>query len=99
MWSNTRVMKENRAMAQEIWTISILYPKTSKESYHHIKFQKSIMNRKCSVKTLFLVVSQYSQENNCVGVFFLIKMKVFKPATLSKRDSNTGVFLGMLPNF
>ena len=31
-------MKENKAMAQEILQISILYPKTSKESYHHIKF-------------------------------------------------------------
>ena len=34
------------------------------------------------MKTLFLKISKYSQEINCVGV---------RPATLLKRDSNTGV--------
>ena len=46
--SNNRFMKENKAMAQEIRKISILYRKTSKEFYHHIKFLKSIMNRRSS---------------------------------------------------
>ena len=36
---------------------------------------------------------QYSQENTCVGVSFLTKLYFNKRlATLSKRDSNTGVF-------
>ena len=37
-------MDEIKAMAQEIWKMSILYPKTSEKFYHPIKFRKSIMN-------------------------------------------------------
>ena len=86
-------MKENKAMAQEIWKISNLYPKMSKEFYHQVKFRKSIMSRTCFIKKLFLIILQYSQENTCLGVSFLIKLSFNKrPATLSKRDSNTGVF-------
>ena len=48
---------------------------------------KSIMNRKCSTK-----ISQYSQENTCVRVSFLIKMQVFRPPALLERDSDTSVF-------
>ena len=36
---------------------------------------------------------QISQENKCVGVFFLIKLQTFRSTTLLKRDSNRGVFL------
>ena len=42
-------LKENKAMAQEIREISILYPKTSKEFCHHIKFLRSVMNGMCSI--------------------------------------------------
>ena len=44
---------------------------------------------RCSSKSVFLKVSQYSQENKCVGV---------RPATLQKRDYNTGVFLRTMQN-
>ena len=46
-------------------------------------------------------ISQYSLENTYVGgISFLIKMSFNKrPTTLSKRDSNAGVFLVILPNF
>ena len=54
--------------------------------------RKSIMNRKCSTRKLFLKISQYSQENTCVGISFLIKMQAFRAPALLKRDSNTGVF-------
>ena len=37
--------------------------------------------------------------NTCVGVFSLIKLQVFRPATLLKRYSNKGVFLWNLQNF
>ena len=47
--------------------------------------------RRCSSEKVFLKISQYSQENTCVGVSFLIK--------LLKRDSNTGVFLRILRTF
>ena len=49
------------------------------------------MNRS-SIKKLFLKILQYSQERNYIGVF-LMKMQAFSPATLLKRDSNTGLFL------
>ena len=34
-----------------------------------------------------------STRNTCVGVYFFKKLKTFRPATLLKRDPNTGVFL------
>ena len=66
--------------------------------YHHKKFGKIIINR-CSIEKLFLKILQYSQENTCFGVFFLIKMQAFNPETLLKRDPNTGAFLWILRNF
>ena len=53
---------------------------------------QSIMNRKCSTRKLFLKISQYSSENTCVGISFLIKLQAFRAPALLKRDSNTGVF-------
>ena len=50
--------------------MSILYPKTSKESYHHINFLKSIMNSRSSIKKQFLKISKYSQKSTCIGIFF-----------------------------
>ena len=71
-------MKKIKTMAQKIRKISILYPKTSKEFYHQIKFRKSIMSRRCSLKKLFIIILQYSQENTCVGgIPSLIKIKAY----------------------
>ena len=53
---------------------------------------KSIMKRKCSTRKLFLKISQYSQENTCVGISFLIKMQAFRAPALLKKVSNIGVF-------
>ena len=50
-------------------------------------------------KKLFLNISQYSQESTCVGVCSLIKLPVFEPVTLLKRDSNTVAYLWTLGNF
>ena len=50
-------------------------------------------------KKLFLKISQYSQESTCVGVCSLIKLPVFAPVTLLKRDSNTAAYLWTLGNF
>ena len=41
-------------------------------------------------KKLFLKISQYSQENTCDGVSFLIDLRASRPATFLERDSNTG---------
>ena len=54
--------------------------------------------RKCSVKRLFLTVSQKSQENTCVNVPFLIKLKASGLQLYLKIDSDTGVFLWILWN-
>ena len=48
---------------------------------------KSIMNRKCSTRRLFLKSLQHPQENT-----FLIKMQAFRPSALLNRDSNTELF-------
>ena len=61
--------------------------------------RKSIMNSKCCTRKLFLKISQYSQENTCVGISFLIKMQAFRVPALLKKDSSTGVFLRTLRNF
>ena len=61
---------------------------------------------RCSSKMAFLKISPVSQENTCMlqafhqfhrkhlcWSHFLIKLQVWRPATLVKRDNNTGVFL------
>ena len=45
--------------------------------------------QRCSVKKLFLEISQNSQENTCARV----SARYLRPAALLKRDSGTGVFL------
>ena len=73
--SSTRIMKKIKAMAQKIWKISILYPKTSKEFYHQIKFRKSIMSRRCfliKIKGL-----QLYQKRDCNACVFLVILPNF----------------------
>ena len=53
----------------------------------------------CFSKYLFLKIWQYLQENTCVRVFSVTKLKVFRPVTLVKRDSNTGAYLWISQNF
>ena len=71
----------------------------SKEFSSHEISEKYNEQRGVLQKNLFLKISLYLQQNTCVGVSFLIKIQAFRPATLLKRDSNTGVFLTMLQNF
>ena len=47
------------------------------------KIHTQVAVRRCSSKWIFLKMSQYSQENSCVGVFFLMKFI---------RGSRTGFF-------
>ena len=44
-------------------------------------------------KTTLIKDFARSTRNTCVGVYFFKKLKTFRPATLLKRDPNTGVFL------
>ena len=39
----------------------------------------------CSVKSVFLQISQKSQENTCARVSFLIKLQASRPVTLLKK--------------
>ena len=54
---------------------------------HVCTFRSS--HRRCSIKT---TVRRNFAGKNCRS-FFLIKLQPFKPTTLLKRGSNTGVFL------
>ena len=47
-------------------------------------------HQRCSVKKVFLEISQNSQENGCVRVYFLIKLQAWGLQFYLKRDSDTG---------
>ena len=52
-----------------------------------------------SLKKVFLKISQNSHENACARVSFLIKLQASSLQLYQKRDSDTGVSLGILQNF
>ena len=53
--------------------------------------KKEAVTGRCSVKKVFLKISQNSLENACAGVFFLIKLQD-RPATLLKEKLQHGCF-------
>ena len=56
-------------------------------------------HRRCSVKTgVFKNLQKFTGKHLCCSLF-LIKLQVFRPATLLNSDSNTDIFLWNLPNF
>ena len=61
-------------------------------------FREAVVQR-CSVKEVFLEISQNSQENTCARASFLIKLKAWGLQLYYKRDPGTGVFLQILQNF
>ena len=49
---------------------------TAEDAFERIEFEcKETVVQRCSVKKLFLEISQNSQENACARVSFLIKLK------------------------
>ena len=54
---------------------------------------------RCSLKKVFLEISQNLQENACDRVVFLIKLPTSGLQFMKKRDSFTGSFLRILLNF
>ena len=48
--------------------------------------------RRCSVKKVFLKVTQNSKENTCARVFFFDKVASLRPATLLKTETLAQVF-------
>ena len=55
------------------------------------KLPRGAVAQMCSVKKLFLKISQNSRESTCIGVSFLIKLQALQPATLLK-ETPTEVF-------
>ena len=59
------------------------------EKYHPRRFKNISQFRssrqRCSINTVFLKISQNSQENTCARVSFLIKLQASQPATLLKK--------------
>ena len=49
--------------------------------------------KRCSIKKLFLEISQNSKENTCARVSFLIKLQAWGLQLYLKSDSGAGVFL------
>ena len=72
--NSTRSMKNVNFVPKDVQTI--------------LSSRKSIMNSMCCTRKLFLKISQYSQEDTCVGISFLIKMQAFRDPVLLKKDSN-----------
>ena len=58
-----------------------------------------VVVQSCSVKKVFLKISQNSRENTSARVYFLIKLQAWGLQLYRKRDSDTGVFLWILRNF
>ena len=56
-------------------------------------------HKRCSVRKVFLEISQNSQENTCVRFSFLIKLQALSLQLYWKRNSGTRVFLWILRNF
>ena len=54
-------------------------------------------HRRCCIRKLFLKMLQYPQEAPVLESIFQ-NLQTFRPATLLKRDPNTGVFLWILQN-
>ena len=71
----------------------IFVPKDIQRILSSHKVSEKYYEQEVFYKKFFLIISQYSQKNTCVGVSFLIKMQAFKPETLFKRGSTLGVFL------
>ena len=62
------------------------------KTFADLKVTKAAVARRIFLKKEFLKILQNSQENACARVSFLIKLQD-ESATLSKRDSDTDVFL------
>ena len=87
--SNFLNRRRGKSVRYSTESVSFLAPKISDFEYRK---QTEAAVHRCFSNEVFWKFFQYSQENTCVGVSF------FRPATLLKWDSNTGVFLWILRN-
>ena len=64
-------MKENKAMTQKIWKISVLYSKTSKEFYHQTKISEKYNEQKVFYKkTVLNNFAIFTEKYLCWCLFF-----------------------------
>ena len=63
-----------------------------------LKQRTEAVAQRCSLKKVFLEISQNSQENTCTRVSFLMKLQV-KANNFIKKVTDTDVFLQILANF
>ena len=73
----------------EILILKELERKIKQWHKEYEKLQCCTQSREAFYKKLFFKISQYSQENSCVGVFFLMEMQTVRPPTSLKGDSNS----------
>ena len=89
-------MKENKAMAQEIWKISILYPKTSKEFYHHIKISEKYNEQKVFYKiTVLNYLAIFTKKYLCWCLFFNKKVGLQGWNFIKKRLQHSSFLLNI----
>ena len=69
------------------------------EIYEFFTGAEAATESECSVKTMFLKLSQYSQKNACIWVIFLMKLLKAAAFSTADLDFNIGVFLWILWNF
>ena len=62
----------------------IIYGLKHLEKMHHLNTEAVV--RMCSIKKVFLEISQNLQEFTCARDYFLIKFQTFRPATLLKKS-------------
>ena len=64
------------------------------------KFQiREALARRCSVKKVFLEISQNSEENTCATVYFLIKLQAWGLQPYYETGTGTSIFLWIWRNF
>ena len=88
--SNTTFMKENSNSTRNIKHVNFV----PKEVQRVLSSHKSIMNRKCSARRLFLNILQYSQENT-----FFNKNGGLQALSFIKKRPEHRCFLRTLRNF
>ena len=89
---NTRIMKEKKTIAQEIWTASILYGKTSKEFYRHIKFRKKYNKQNVFIKKAVLKNFAIFTGKQLFWSLFFNKNASLQSCNFIKKETTTQVF-------
>ena len=88
---------KNLAYKKKVWTAHICSLLSISDSNHNATAEA--ISQRCSVKKVFLEISQNSQENTSARVSFLSKLQASGLQLYKKRDSGTVISLWILQNF